>query len=113
MASEETNPYAYAHTSDDLLGLPAEIAAASPTTDTYSLSQGQDEFYFALPYREMDLALWALNHEIAKERLAEALGISPERAGRVYDDIRAKRRATQYLHRQPLLLGSVPEIAGE
>ena len=95
------------------LGLPAEIATASPTTDTYSLSQGQDEFYFALPYREMDLALWALNHGIAKERLAEALGISPERAGRVYDDIRAKRRATQYLHKQPLLLGSVPEIAGE
>ncbi|HEV7137571.1 MAG TPA: NAD(+) synthase [Steroidobacteraceae bacterium] len=95
------------------LGLPPEIATASPTTDTYSLSQGQDEFYFALPYREMDLALWALNHGIAKEHLAEALGMSPERAGRVYDDIRAKRRATQYLHRRPLLLGSVPEIAGE
>lgn len=95
------------------LGLPADIATAAPTTDTYSLSQGQDEFYFALPYREMDLAVWALNHGIAKEQLAEALGISPERAGRVYDDIRAKRRATQYLHRQPLLLGSVPEIAGE
>lgn len=94
------------------LGLPAEIAAAQPTTDTYSLSQGQDEFYFALPYRQMDLALWALNHGIAKEHLAEALGISPERAGRVYDDIRAKRRATQYLHRQPLLLGEVPEIDG-
>ena len=95
------------------LGLPADIAAAAPTTDTYSLSQGQDEFYFALPHREMDLALWALNHGIAKEELAEVLGMSPERAGRVYDDIRAKRRATQYLHRQALLLGSVPEIAGE
>jgi NAD+ synthase len=95
------------------LGLPAGIAAAPPTTDTYSLSQGQDEFYFALPYREMDLALWALNHGIAKEELAEALGMSPERAGRVYDDIGAKRRATRYLHLKPLLLGSVPEIDGE
>ena len=95
------------------LALPADIAAAPPTTDTYSLSQGQDEFYFALPYREMDLALWALNHGIAKERLAEVLGMSPDGAGRVYDDIGAKRRATRYLHRQPLLLGSVPEIDGE
>jgi len=95
------------------VGLPAEVAAAPPTTDTYSLSQGQDEFYFALPYREMDLALWALNHGIAKEQLAEALGMSPERAGRVYDDIGAKRRATRYLHKQPLLLGPVPEIDGE
>jgi len=95
------------------LGLPADIATAPPTTDTYSLSQGQDEFYFALPYREMDLALWALNHGIAKEELAEALGTSPERAGRVYDDIGAKRRATRQLHLKPLLLGPVPEIDGE
>jgi NAD+ synthase len=96
----------------EYLRLPADVATAPPTTDTYSLSQGQDEFYFALPYREMDLALWALNHGIAKEELAEALGISPERAGHVYDDIRAKRRATRYLHSQPLLLGPVPEIDG-
>ena len=94
------------------LGLPTDIATAPPTTDTYSLSQGQDEFYFALPYREMDLALWALNHGIAKEELAAVLGMSPERAGRVYDDIGAKRRATRYLHRRPLLLGAVPEIDG-
>ena len=94
------------------LRLPADIATAPPTTDTYSLSQGQDEFYFALPYREMDLALWALNHGIGAERLASVLGISPEQAGHVYDDIRAKRRATRYLHERPLLLGSVPEIDG-
>ncbi len=92
------------------LDLPPEVATAPPTTDTYSLSQGQDEFYFALPYRQMDLALWALNHGIAAERLAETLGISPDKAERVYDDIRAKRRATRYLHRQAILLGSVSEI---
>lgn len=105
----KTQVYALAH----YLGLPADIATAPPTTDTYSLSQGQDEFYFALPYREMDLALWALNHGIAKEELARALGMSPERAGHVYDDISAKRRATRYLHLKPLLLGPVPEVDGE
>jgi NAD+ synthase len=39
------------------MGLPAEICGATPTTDTYSLPQGQDEFYFALPYAQMDIAL--------------------------------------------------------
>ena len=101
--------YAIAH----YLNLPTEVATAPPTTDTYSLSQGQDEFYFALPYRQMDLALWALNHGIAKERLAETLGISIDKAGRVYDDICAKRRATCHLHRLPVLLGSVSEVTGE
>ena len=94
------------------LHLPEGVATAPPTTDTYSLSQGQDEFYFALPYRQMDLALWALNHGVATERLAEVLGISPEKAGHVYDDIRAKRRTTRYLHKQPLFLSSVPDIDG-
>ena len=92
------------------LQLPAEIATALPTTDTYSLTQGQDEFYFALPYRQMDLALWALNHECAPEQLARVLGISVERAKYVYDDICAKRRMARYLHRRPLLVDPIEEI---
>jgi NAD+ synthase len=92
------------------LRLPVEVATAPPTTDTYSLAQGQDEFYFALPYRQMDLALWALNHEYAPEQLAAVLGISAERAKHVYDDILSKRRATRYLHRRPLLLDPIAEI---
>ena len=43
------------------LGLPQEICTAEPTTDTYSMVQGQDEFYFALPYDKMDVALLAFN----------------------------------------------------
>jgi len=92
------------------LRLPAEVATAPPTTDTYSLPQGQDEFYFALPYRQMDLALWALNHGISPEPLAEVLGLSAEAARHIYNDIRAKRRATQYLHRRALLVSPVSEI---
>ena len=46
------------------LGLPEDICESTPTTDTYSLAQGQDEFYFALPYKEMDVALWSLNNRI-------------------------------------------------
>ncbi len=80
------------------LGLPAEICSARPTTDTYSLPQGQDEFYFGLPYDKMDLALWALNHEVSAETLAGAIGVTPAQAERVYADILSKRRATTYLH---------------
>ncbi len=80
------------------LGLPPEICNAQPTTDTYNLPQGQDEFYFALPYAQMDLALWAFNHGQSPAALGAALGISGERAQRVYDDIVAKRRAAKYLH---------------
>jgi NAD+ synthase len=92
------------------LGLPDRICKAIPTTDTYSLPQGQDEFYFALPYREMDLALWALNHGAPASELGRVLGISAERAQFIFDDIEAKRRTTQYLHRPPVLMEDVSEI---
>src|SRR5256885_9354468 len=56
-----------------LLGVPEEICRARPTTDTYSLEQGQDEFFFALPYEKMDVALWALNHGVTADELADSL----------------------------------------
>jgi len=92
------------------LGLPPEICAAAPTTDTYSLPQGQDEFYFALPYRQMDLALWALNHDVPAAELAGLLGLTEQRAELIYADIRNKRRTTRYLHRRPVLLEEVAEL---
>lgn len=92
------------------LGLPESVCSAPPTTDTYSLPQGQDEFYFTLPYQQMDLALWAHNHQRPAAELAEALGITTGHAQAVYQDIEAKRRATAYLHARPVLVDEVPEV---
>ena len=91
------------------LGLPDAVCTAMPTTDTYSLSQGQDEFYFALPYQQMDVALWAHNHRVPASELATALNIGTEQADFIYADIEAKRRATHYLHARPMLVEPVLE----
>lgn len=90
--------------------LPPEICNAIPTTDTYSLAQGQDEFYFALPYAQMDLALYALNHGYSADQLAPAIGVTVQQATNVFKDIEAKRRATRYMHLQPVLVEDVPEL---
>lgn len=95
------------------LGLPADVVAATPTTDTYSLAQGQDEFYFGLPYPQMDLALWHLNEGRSAAELARELGSDEATAQHAFDAIRAKRRATAYLHAAPVLAVPVPEIDGE
>jgi NAD+ synthase len=94
------------------LELPADIRSALPTTDTYSLPQGQDEFYFALPYEQMDYALWARNHEVGAADLAEFLGVPIDRAARILQDIDNKRTATRYLHRAPLLTAPIEEVHG-
>ncbi len=102
----KTQVYALAR----FMGLPEDICNAQPTTDTYSLEQGQDEFYFALPYQSMDLALWALNHEIPVAELASALGIEEKQAAFIYSDIKAKRSTTHYLHSKAVLIEEVTEI---
>jgi NAD+ synthase len=91
------------------LGLPPVVCDAEPTTDTYSLPQGQDEFYFALPYRAMDLALWAFNHQVPARDLARVLELSEQQAAFVYDDIVAKRRTSRYLHLAPQLVRPVDD----
>lgn len=93
------------------LGLPEVVCSAMPTTDTYSLQQGQDEFYFALPYPQMDLALWAHNHQRPAAELAQALNLSEAQATHLYTDIEAKRRATHYLHARPALVDPIPQVS--
>ncbi len=95
------------------LNLPKVICDAEPTTDTYSLPQGQDEFYFALPYRSMDLALWAHNHQVPASDLARVLGVTEQQALLVFADIEAKRRTSRYLHLSPQLMSPVEELDGD
>jgi NAD+ synthase len=83
------------------LDIPAEIQSRPPTTDTYSLAQTQEEFYFALPFREMDLCLWAVDHAVSAGEVAPAIGLTTEQVERVFRDIEAKRRVSRYLHYVP------------
>lgn len=89
------------------LGVPAEIRRRMPTTDTYSLAQSQEEFYFALPYREMDLCLYGLDHAIPAKKVACATGLSERQVGLVWRDIAAKRKVAHYLHLPPQLVEEI------
>ena len=95
----------------ETLGVPAEIRSRPPTTDTYSLPQTQEEFYFSLPYDRMDLCLYAVDHGIAASDTAAAVGLDEAQVERVFADIAAKRRVAAYLHAAPVVLDA-PEAAG-
>ena len=92
------------------LGVPEGVTNRPSTTDTYSLPQSQEEFYFALPARTMDLVLYARNHGMSAEDAAKALGFEAEQIERAYRDIDQKRATTEYLHLSPILAEPVPEI---
>jgi NAD+ synthase len=93
----------------EFLGVPEEILQRTPTTDTFSIPQTQEEFYFALPYDKMDLCLYGLNHDVPAEEVGAAMGLTGEQVGRVYRDIRSKRRVAHYLHLAPQLVEPVEQ----
>lgn len=92
------------------LGIPEEVRNRPPTTDTYSLAQTQEEFYFSLPYDRMDLCLYGLNNGVSAEVVGQAAGLAASQIERVWADIAAKRKATRYLHLRPQLVGGVDEV---
>jgi len=89
------------------LGVPEQIRSRPPTTDTYSLPQGQDEFYFSVPYSTLDVCVAARDRGLSASAIAAEVGLSEQDVERVYADIDAKRRVAYYLHRPPLLVASL------
>lgn len=92
----------------EFLQLPETIRQRPPTTDTYSLPQSQEEFYFSLPYDKMDLVLYGKNKGYSAAEISQSVGLTAEQVERVFRDIESKRRVAQYLHAPPVL---VEEIA--
>jgi NAD+ synthase len=88
----------------EYLGVPEEIRRRPPTTDTYSLQQSQEEFFFTLPLEILDLCLYGKNHGISAADLAPAVDMEEAQVERVYSMIEAKRNATYYLRAAPLLI---------
>jgi NAD+ synthase len=91
----------------EYLGLPAAVTEQEPSTETYTLAQTQEEFYFALPYPELDLLLWAWEHRVDERRAAEVIGLEAEAVRRVYRDIVAKRRVAARGVRDSVLVEQV------
>ena len=95
----------------DYLGVPPSITSRPPTTDTYSLPQTQEEFYFPLPIAVMDKVLWAKNAGLDGAEGAQLANLDADEVENVYAEIDRKRGTTQYLHFPALLVDDVREVA--
>ena len=91
--------YAVAHE----LGLPDAITSRQPTTETFSLPQTQEEFYFGYSYERMDELMWGHAHDLEPAAVAPRVGMSPEEVAVAYAEIDRRRTATAYLHAPAVL----------
>jgi NAD+ synthase len=86
------------------LGLPEAIAQRQPTTETFSLPQTQEEFYFGHPYDRMDLLVWGQGQGFPAAALAPRTGMDEAAVETAYAEIERRREATAYLHAPPLFV---------
>ena len=88
----------------EYLGVPEEIRQRPPTTDTYSAHSTQEEFFFRLPFKTMDLLWFAKENNLPVDEVAQVMGLSEIQIQRVYSDLSRKQRTTEYLRMPPVFL---------
>lgn len=96
----------------EYLGVPSGVTDRPPTTDTFSLPQSQEEFYYLLPTPQLDRVLFAHGAGMAPRDVAAETGLTEAQVAATYRDIEQKRATTRYLHLAPRLVEPVSLAAG-
>jgi len=94
----KTQVYQLAH----YLGIPNEIINRTPTSDTYSAEQTQEEFFFQLPFQQMDLLWYAFKNEYDPQEVASVMGRSVDDIKNVFAGFERKIKTTEYLRMPPI-----------
>jgi len=86
----------------EYLGVPKEIISRTPTTDTYSAEQTQEEFFYQLPFNLMDRYWYGFENGYSPEEVAEVMGETGERVTALFRNFERKRKTTEYLRMPPV-----------
>jgi len=94
----KTQVYQLAH----FLGVPSDIINRTPTSDTYSAEQTQEEFFFQMPFQEMDLYWYAFKNSYNPGEVGNVMGRSAEEVEKVFNGFERKIKTTEYLRMAPI-----------
>ena len=86
----------------EYLGVPQEIIKRTPTTDTYTAEQTQEEFFFQMPYQDMDLLWYAFENNIDPEEVQTITRKTTEEISLIFKNFHRKQRTTEYLRMPPI-----------
>lgn len=86
----------------EYLGIPNEIIKRTPTTDTYSAEQTQEEFFYQLPFNLMDIYWYGFENGYPPAEVAEVMGETEDRVTALFRNFERKRQTTEYLRMEPV-----------
>jgi len=83
------------------LGVIPEILSRAPCPDTYSAPVTDEEWYFRMPFNQLDLLLFAWTNKIEIPEICRVMGLTKEQVQRAFRDFANKSNATRHLTRMP------------
>jgi NAD+ synthase len=86
----------------EYLEVPIEIIKRTPTTDTYTAEQTQEEFFFQMSYHEMDIIWYGMENQISPEDVGSVIGKSSTEIKLIYSNLKRKQKTTEYLRMNPI-----------
>ncbi|KPL14455.1 MAG: NAD synthetase [Bacteroides sp. SM1_62] len=86
----------------EYLGVPEEIINRTPTTDTYSAEQTQEEFFFQMPFEQMDQLWYAWENGYDPEEVGKVFGKTADEIEKLYNNFKRRKRTTEYLRMSPI-----------
>ena len=86
----------------EYLGVPKDIIGRTPTTDTYSAEQTQEEFFYQLPFDLMDRYWYGFENGYPAGEVAEVMGETVERVEALFRNFERRRKTTEYLRMPPV-----------
>lgn len=84
------------------LQVPEKIIQRTPTTDTYTAEQSQEEFFYQVPFEEMDLMWYGWEKGYSAIEVATALGKPEEIISKNFKNFQRKQKSTEYLRMAPI-----------
>ncbi len=86
----------------EYLGVPKGIIDRTPTTDTYSAEQTQEEFFYEFPHDIMDLLWYAYENDYDPAEVGEVMDMTAEEVERNYRNFGRRSETTEYLRTPPI-----------
>jgi len=84
------------------LGVPQGILDRTPTTDTYTAEQTQEDFFYQMPHKEMDLYWYGWENGYSAEEVGKVMGRTTEEVENIYKNMERKQKTTEYLRMKPI-----------
>jgi len=83
------------------MGVIPEIVARAPCPDTYSAPVTDEEWYFRMPFKQLDLLLYAWENKVGIPEVCRVMELREDQVKRVFRDFESKHKTTEHLRQFP------------